>query len=99
MRVKNQSVSVKVHIPLHLGHYTDGILEVKVLGTTVGDVLHNVVSKFPRLGIVLFPDDDQLDEFINIALGERILTAQDNRLAMPVKEGDEIAIIYPIAGG
>jgi hypothetical protein len=92
-------VSVKVTIPFHLGHYTGGIFEVEVPGSTVGEVLHNTVKRFPRLGDVLFPHDGRLDEFIIIKLNERVLLPQDNPLKCQVRPGDEISIIFPIGGG
>lgn len=99
MRSKSQPVSVKVAIPVDLRHCTDGIFEVDVEGSTVGDILHDIVKRFPRLGDILFPHDDKLDEFIYIALNKRVLIPQDNPLAKQVRNGDEISIIVPLAGG
>lgn len=95
----SQPASVKVNIPVHLGHYTGGIFDVEVPGNTVGEVLNNIARKFPRLGDVLFPRNGQLDEFIYIKLNERALTSQDNPLTHQVHPGDEISIIFPIGGG
>ena len=92
-------MSVKVTIPIYLGHYTDGIFEVDVQGSTVGEILHNIGKRFPRLGDVLFPHDGRLDEFIYIKLNERVLTTADNPLTSQVRDGDKISIIFPIGGG
>lgn len=86
-------------IPVDLRHYTDGVLEVDVTGSTVGEILHNVGKRFPRLDDVLFPHDGRLDEFINIALNERVLIPADNPLTNQVSDGDKISIIFPLAGG
>lgn len=92
-------MSIKVNIPVLLGHLTGGISEVEVPGSTAGEVLHNVVKRFPRLGDILFPHAGQLDEFTYIALNGRILIYQDNPLTKKVRDGDELAIIIPLAGG
>jgi molybdopterin converting factor small subunit len=98
INAESLGVSVKVKIPVHFGHYTNGIFEVGVPGGTVGEVLHNIAKKFPRLKGVLFPNN-QLDEFLYISLNEQILTPQDDPLAKPVRDGDEVSIIVPLAGG
>ena len=92
-------MSVKVTIPFYLGHYTDGILKVDLQGSTVGEILHNIGNRFPRLGDILFPHDGRLDEFIYIALNECVLIPADNPLINQVCDGDEISIIVPLAGG
>ncbi len=92
-------MGVKVNIPVLLSHLTDGIFEVNVPGSTVGDVRRNTVKKFPKLKDILFPADGQLDEFIQIALNEHVLTTGDNRLSTRVSEGDNISILIPLAGG
>ena len=99
MRSKSKPVSVKVTIPVLLGHLTCGVSEIDVPGNTVGDVLNNVVERLPRLRVILFPSEGHLDEFTYIALNQRVLTPPDNPLAEKVASGDEVSIIIPLAGG
>ena len=92
-------MSVKVIIPFDLGHYTDGILKFDLQGSTVGEILHNISQRFPRLDDILFTHDGQLDEFFHIVLNKHVLSPADSPLTNQVCDGDEIYIIVPLAGG
>jgi MoaD family protein len=76
-----------------------GATELPASGTTVRDVLANLSAAHPELGEALFGESDgDLRPHIRI-----IINGVDSELSegldTPVREGDQIAIFPPIAGG
>jgi molybdopterin converting factor small subunit len=70
---------------------------VKVRGTTVGECLNQLVKQFPSMKKQLFTTTGNLFDNILISVnGESIYPEQ---LAKPVKEGDELKIVFMISGG
>jgi molybdopterin converting factor small subunit len=85
----------RVVIPYPLRKHTNNQREVDLAGNNVKEIMDNLLSQFSGLKDSL----KQLD-FIAIFLnGERIKGDVTQWPAVSVKEGDEIAIILPIAGG
>jgi len=88
----------KIHIPSPLRQYAGQQADVAVKGTTVGDVLSDLVARHPDLRRHLYTEDGKLRAFVNIYLNDEDIRYLDN-LATPVKDGDELAIIPAVAGG
>ena len=94
-------MSVKIVIPSNLQVFTNNTEVVDVEGKTVGECLNNLIKKFPNANKVLFDDDGELFNY-----GLTSVTVYVNKedvypdgLAKPVKDGDEIHILYMISGG
>ena len=87
-----------LRIPTPLRPYAGGQSEVNVLGATVGEALHDLVSQFPDLKKHLFTDDDELRPFVNLFLGNEDIRHLQG-VATPLEAGDVLMIIPSIAGG
>jgi molybdopterin synthase sulfur carrier subunit len=80
----------RVRIPPILRPATGGEREVTAAGTTVGEVLGDLTSRFPEL-------ESQL-QYANVYLdGEDIRTLDD--LETPVREGSTVILLPAMAGG
>ena len=87
-----------IKISLHQTHrqYTNGKEIIEVEGKTVGECLKDLVKKYPLLEKEIFKKG-QLNSLIEIYIDGA--SAYPNELAKPVKEGDEIDLVYMISGG
>lgn len=94
-------MSVKIVIPSNLQVFANNTEVVDVEGKTVGECLNNLIKKFPKVNKVLFDDEGEL---FNYGLTSVIVYVNKediypDGLAKPVKDGDEIHILYVISGG
>ena len=90
-------MAVTVFIPTTLRLFTGHRSEVELEGNTVGEVLSLLSDEYPETRKVLF-EDGQLRTFVSV-----FVNYQDIRdlqgFDTAVKDGDEIILIPPIAGG
>jgi molybdopterin synthase sulfur carrier subunit len=96
---------VFVRIPTPLRSLTKGQKTVEVEGNTVSEVLLDLDAKYPGIRDKLF-DKQSLRPFFNIYLNHediRVLRKEEGRYDVdvnnPVKDGDQISLVPPIAGG
>ena len=68
---------VTIRIPTPLRTLTGGADEVSVEGTTVGEVLRELVTRHQGLSRYLFNGDGELREFINIYVDDRNVSSLD----------------------
>jgi sulfur-carrier protein len=89
---------VTVRIPTPLRSFTRGQEEVRVTGSTVGDVLRSLESSCPGIAARLLDESGRVRRYVNIFHNdEDIRFLQD--LATPVVEADRITIVPAVAGG
>jgi molybdopterin converting factor small subunit len=74
----------------------DGPSSLQCEGATVQEALADCVAKEPRLRTRIFREDGTV--WVGVFLNGRHIR-QTGGLASPLKEGDEIRILPPIAGG
>lgn len=87
-----------VIIPTPLRKFTNEVETVEVQGSTVGEVINQLESRFPGIQARLCEENGELRRFINVYVdGEDIRFA--NNLQTPVGERAEISIVPAIAGG
>ena len=89
---------VSVRIPTQLRSLTDGVGEVRVDGTTVGEVLKGLDADHPGFNDRLFDDGGKLRRFVNVFVADediRFLQGLDT----PVDDGQTVSIIPAVAGG
>ena len=88
----------KVRIPPVLRSQVNGQKEVEAAGSTVGEVVNDLVTRFPQMGAQLLSGDGGLHRFVNV-----YLNGQDVRymqlLDTPVSERDALIILPAMAGG
>ncbi|MPY93195.1 MAG: molybdopterin synthase sulfur carrier subunit [Acidimicrobiia bacterium] len=89
---------VSVRIPTVLRPHASGASVVEAGGPTVGDVVGELVSRFPGMSGHLTDGAGQLQRFVNVYVNDEDIRYLE-KLATPVKEGDEVAILPAVAGG
>jgi molybdopterin synthase sulfur carrier subunit len=91
-------VPVEVRLPTVLRSQAGGQSTVTVKGSTIGDVLRELVAEYPGMAGQLLNEDGSLHKFVNVYVNDddvRYLEALDT----PVKEGDEVSLLPAVAGG
>ncbi len=75
-----------------------GAKSVEGEGSTIGELLANLDSRFPGFKDQISGDDGQLHRFVNVYVNDediRYLQALDT----PMKDGDTVSILPALAGG
>ena len=90
-------MSIKISIPSYMKSYTNNTEVVEVNGSTVGVCLNHLVKQFPGIKKRLFSRNGNLFEKIIISVNGE--SAYPEQLAKPVKDGDELNIVFIIDGG
>jgi len=91
-------MATKILIPTPLRPFTDKLDTVEVDGTTVGELLQNLTSKYAGLKQHLYSADGKLRSFVNIYVNDddiRYLQKEQT----PLKGGETVSIIPSVAGG
>lgn len=70
---------------------------VEMSGNTVGDCLNQLVKQFPDMKKQLFTETGNLFENIIISVNGK--SAYPEQLAKPVKDGDELNIVFIFGSG
>ena len=91
-------MSVSVRLPTILRTQAGGLSEVSAEGTTVGEVVDDVVRQFPGTATHLKAPDGGLHRFVNVYLNDEDVRYLGG-LATPVTDGAELSIIPAVAGG
>ncbi len=89
---------VSVRIPTVMRAYAGGVSKVEATGSTVGEVVDELVDRYPGMATHLRAPDGGLHKFVNVYVNDediRYLGKLDTSLA----DGDEIAILPAVAGG
>jgi molybdopterin converting factor small subunit len=89
---------MKILIPTPLRQYADKKDAIDVSGSTVGEALSNLTSRYSDLKKHLYNDDGKLRAFVNVYLNDEDIRylGKENT---PVQDGDTLAIVPSIAGG
>ncbi len=90
--------NVTILIPTALRQFAGGREEVRLAGTTVGEVLDRLTAEHADLKKHLYKEDGQLRNFVNIYLNDEDIRYLE-KTATPVAEGDTVTIVPSIAGG
>ena len=88
----------KILIPTPLRQYADKHDSVDLAGSTVGEVLAALTTKFPDLKKQLFSDEGKMRSFVNVYLNDEDIRYLKKDLT-PVAAGDTLSIVPSIAGG
>ena len=88
----------RVLIPTSLQQFAGGEDELEGTGSTIREVLDDVMAAYPNLKKQLYSDKGELRHFVNLYKGDvdtRTLQGMDT----PVGEDEELSIVPSIAGG
>src|SRR5580765_8550858 len=88
----------KVLIPTPLRQFTGKQDAVSASGSTVGEVLTDLTTKFPDLRKQIFTDEGKVRSFVNVYLNDEDIRYL-SKDATPAKESDTISLVPSIAGG
>ena len=91
-------MSVTVRLPTIMRTHAGGQSEVSAQGSTIGEVIDDLVLQFPGTATHLRAPDGGVHKFVNVYLNDedvRYLGKMDT----PVNEGDQVSIIPAVAGG
>ena len=86
-----------IKIPTPLRAYTDNQAQVTAEGSTVGELLTDLVQRYPDLENHLF-NEGKLRNFVNVFLGDEDIRFLDG-VDTEVEADDDLRIIPSIAGG
>jgi molybdopterin synthase sulfur carrier subunit len=89
---------VEVRLPTVLRPAAGGQSTVTVNGSTVGEVLEDLVRTYPSMAGQVLTEDGALHKFVNVYVNDddvRYLDQLDTKVAI----GDEISILPAVAGG
>ncbi len=92
------AVPVEVHIPTVMRAATEGVAVVPSDGATVGEVLTDLLSRYPGLDGQLLAADGTLHKFVNVYVNDddvRYLDKLDTKLGA----SDTLSILPAVAGG
>ena len=79
----------KVLIPTPLRQYAGKQDSVELTGSTVGEVLTALTTRYPDLRRQLFNDEGKLRSFVNVYLNDEDIRYLEKN-ATPVKDGDTV---------
>ncbi|WP_038249578.1 ubiquitin-like small modifier protein 1 [Ghiorsea bivora] len=91
-------MTVAVRIPTPLRKLTGGADEVKIEGTTIGELIDNLEAAHPGMKERLCDDNGEIRRFVNVYLNDEDVRFLDGRNTA-LKDNDEVSIVPAIAGG
>jgi len=86
-----------VRIPPTLRAEVGGARELDAQGSTVAEVIDDLVERYPPLAAQLL-QDGELAPFVNVYLGGEDVRTRDG-LETPVTDGDQLILLPAMAGG
>ena len=90
-------MSVKVIMPVFLQAFTESEEMIEVNGATVGDCLGALTKRHPGVRKMLVDDTGKLLSYVGVYINGQ--NAFPNEMSRPVKDGDEIHVLYALGGG
>jgi len=91
-------MSATVYIPTPLRTYTDNQESLQLEGSTVEEVLKNLIESYSDLKKHLFNEEGRLRNFVNIYVNDEDIRYLQNE-STEIKDNDTISIVPSIAGG
>ena len=89
---------VEVRLPAVLRPAAGGQSTVTVNGSTIGEVLQDLVGAYPSMAGQVLTEDGALHKFVNVYVNDDDVRYLD-QLDTKVANGDEISILPAVAGG
>lgn len=89
---------VTVKLPTVLRPHAGGERQVDAAGATVGEVMGDLIGRFPSLKDQLFETEASLRRFVNVYLNDDDIRYLGG-LEAGVSDGDRLTILPAVAGG
>ena len=90
-------MSIKVNIHTTHRRYTDGQSVVEVEGNTVGECLGALIERYPGMKEALFDKQGKLLNIMEIYVNGK--SAYPKEMTRKINDGDEIHLVFFLAGG
>ena len=90
-------MSIKINVSSTLRRFTNNQKVIRVNGDTVGECLKHLGEQFPDFEKRYFDKRGDLSKTILIYVNGK--STYPERLAKPVKDGDELHIMFLMGGG
>jgi len=90
-------MAIKIEIPTPMREITLGKSQIEVTGTTVKEVLADLVKQYPAIEAKLF-NEGKLRPYINVFLNDEDIRYLDE-MDTQVTDGVIVALIPAVAGG
>lgn len=87
-----------VKIPAPLKFYVDNQSEFEMQGSTVGELLENVVVRYPAFKTHLFDSSGTLRRYFNVFVNG-VHVRELNGMETPLQAGDRVILMASAAGG
>ena len=91
-------MAVQIRLPTVLRPHAGGQSMVEVDGSTIGEILTNLVEANPGMKDQVLTSDGTLHRFVNVYLNDDDVRYLDS-LDTKVSNGDTISILPAVAGG
>jgi sulfur-carrier protein len=91
-------MAVTVKLPTILRKFASDEARVSAEGSTVGEVLKDLESRYPGITKNVIAEDGGLHRFINVYLNDEDVRYLGS-LETPVNDGDSVSILPAVAGG
>jgi molybdopterin synthase sulfur carrier subunit len=91
-------MAVDVRLPTVLRPHAGGLSTVSANGATIGEVLNDLVSRYPGMAGQVLTEDGALHRFVNVYVDDddvRYLEQLDTKVA----DGATVSILPAVAGG
>ena len=91
-------MAVTVRLPTIMRANAGGQSEISAQGSTIGEVIDDVVRQFPGTSTHLKAPDGGVHRFVNVYLNDEDVRYL-GKLDTKVGEGDTVSIVPAVAGG
>jgi sulfur-carrier protein len=90
--------SVDIRIPTIMRAHTGGQAKVQATGSTLGELLNDLLGKHPGITSQVLTEDGQLHKFVNVYVNDDDVR-YIGKLDAPITAGDVVSILPAVAGG
>ena len=91
-------MSVEVRLPNVLRPAAGGVSTVSANGSTIGEVLRDLIDTYPSMAGQVLTEEGTLHKFVNVYVNDDDVRYLD-RLETKVADGDTVSILPAVAGG
>jgi len=91
-------LSVEVRLPNVLRPAAGGVSTVSANGSTIGEVLRDLIDTYPSMAGQVLTEEGTLHKFVNVYVNDDDVRYLD-QLDTKVSNGDEVSILPAVAGG
>jgi molybdopterin converting factor small subunit len=90
-------MSITMIMPVFLQPITENRETIEVQGNTTSECVDAIIRMYPDLKKMLLDDKGRILNYVGIFING--IDAYPDELKKPVKDGDEVHILYTLAGG